>query len=237
MGGSIGLVFRDSDGTVHKGTAWSNLLKGYVHNPRFLAKNRAWMFGRYGLMGHVQKRREAWPADPAVLAPIGYGLTVIDWQRDKILHLSSYNDLETWHWGLEAAYGEWGRLAHLFRSGVYTLPMELDAFASKRLGKKGPVIDPHAPNLAEQLRTLFTAAMEVKGSKALGSEDLRPLEYEGVSADIYPFAYRDYSGWGGSKFSPRRRLTQMIADIEALGFELTEEETQLWVSWIRDNED
>lgn len=105
MGGTLAVTIRDHDGVVHRTARWTNPTPFFIHNLRFIEKDRAYL---RDYLNTWYKMREDWlkygdtPQNPSpmsacyttdesmVLAPQGYGLLVIDYVTSVVLHRQNY---------------------------------------------------------------------------------------------------------------------------------------------------
>lgn len=106
MGGSIAITLITPEGQTYKMGRWTNSFPGFINNLKFIQKDDI----------HIEEYLESWlemkkdwnengPDGPfehnmtpiylpyEQMAPMGYGLVVIDMQRNKIYHCQGYSSL------------------------------------------------------------------------------------------------------------------------------------------------
>ena len=111
MGGTIAMTIREPDGTEHRMARWTNPIPDFINNlgfinkdPEHLAKYQSqWMGMRKDWLDHIATCTNMthgdckflYPMTPCYaptseLAPDGYGLIVIDMQKDVIISCQGY---------------------------------------------------------------------------------------------------------------------------------------------------
>lgn len=83
MGGSIALTLRTRDGQVFKQHRWTNPLPFFTKNPHFFEEDNDDYIEEYL---NRENDDEPW----RFLAPMGYGLVVIDFQKKRLLSMQGY---------------------------------------------------------------------------------------------------------------------------------------------------
>lgn len=87
MGGSIAVVCRRTDGSVHSLLRWTNPLPGFIHDIRFLNKDEDFMQAYIDQppAWHEDEPDFSWP-----ILPAEYGIVLLDWQNNKIISANHY---------------------------------------------------------------------------------------------------------------------------------------------------
>lgn len=98
MGGIIGLTIRFLDRTEWRGSCWTNVLPEGLFAPRFYSKEHSEHHTK-GWLNQILKARKYDPSLEALwgnhphLAPVEYGLVVVDYQTDTVLSHQGYNSV------------------------------------------------------------------------------------------------------------------------------------------------
>ena len=82
MGGAIRIVIREKDGTVWSNERWTNAMTTLTRDARFVDNDDAW-FERYKANGE-------WHTDDHTLAPISYGIVVVDRKTMTVIDCNGY---------------------------------------------------------------------------------------------------------------------------------------------------
>lgn len=95
MGGIITLTIRKKDGSVHKTSSWTNSLPYLINN---IGIEKETHFDDY-LNSFTKRNKEGdlYSSEP-FLAPIEYGLVVIDYLNNEIVYASHYCSLSSFSW-------------------------------------------------------------------------------------------------------------------------------------------
>lgn len=83
MGGLVAVTIRMSNGDIVKMGRWTNPLSSFLLRPRFLEDTDAY------LEDYIRYDHEEW----SLLAPLSYGLIVIDCVTKKVLHSQGYTSM------------------------------------------------------------------------------------------------------------------------------------------------
>ena len=107
MGGSVGFTIREENGKEHRMCRWTNCTPQYVNNSKFIEKDKThldnylsiWyeMVDEYTSEEYKTKdltMSDVYAPNP-FLAPMGYGLVVVDYQTNTVLHLQGYTGYGT----------------------------------------------------------------------------------------------------------------------------------------------
>lgn len=83
MGGAIRMVIRDKDGSVWSNQRWTNAMAGLTRDVRFMEDRDDW-FDRY-------KGNDDWHTDDHTLAPIEYGIVVVDRMTMTVIDCNAHS--------------------------------------------------------------------------------------------------------------------------------------------------
>ena len=222
MGGTVGFTLREPDGTEHRGACWTNSLQWAVTNMRLVNKDPE----------HI-KEVVAYDEEGTLLAPVGYGLVLVDMKENVILSFQNYTGvgrintsavLQDFHEGVP---GEDGMLlvedgCALTRLQAFMAENRVTPLSYRQDEGFLPVPEEHLP--------YFT--IEALGHFALRNEGayddvIRPIlvgSHFGI--DMAPFTVENIikEPCGG------RALKQRVLD---LGFVLTDEEEKAWAEFFQ----
>lgn len=111
MGGSLMVVIREEDGTVHKQERWDSSLCSFVKNVRLFRKDREYVL-RFieSWQEEIEFYRvhEAGYLPQSYLAPLMYGLVVVDMQQNVILDMQGEIGLDRVSWSyFDKEYPDW----------------------------------------------------------------------------------------------------------------------------------
>ncbi len=102
MGGSIGFSIREKDGTEHRMCRWTNSMPYFINTPKFIHQDpqhlkkylNTWYEMVDSYKSGAYKNEQFTMADVYApypfLAPMGYGLVVVDYKSLNVLHLQGY---------------------------------------------------------------------------------------------------------------------------------------------------
>lgn len=110
MGGSVAFTIREANGTEHRMCRWTNILPWAVLNNKTFTKSAKhvreilteWDKMRADYLAHEEDGQFQFPMSPCygdhpLLAPISYGLVVVDMQKDVILTMQGYTSFDNLH--------------------------------------------------------------------------------------------------------------------------------------------
>lgn len=138
MGGCIGMTIRLSDGTEHRMTRWTNPIPDYINNIKFINKDiehfdryqEQWNNMRKDWLEHVLKCNKKnhikckfkYFMTPAYapypyLAPIEYGLIVVDMMDNVIISCQGYTKIGQIHLISQNNFDEWEVAQELMDEG------------------------------------------------------------------------------------------------------------------------
>jgi hypothetical protein len=234
MGGSVSVTIREADGTEHRMVRWTNAFPEVVDHLRFLKKDPEYL--------------SDYNDGPPTLAPDGYGLIVLDHQKDTVLSMQGYSHFEGMH-----------NSALWVAANSYMVSCGVGARNPMDAVEKGEItFEEHIEILRNadscnyavafadlfqegRIKTVATSG-DWYGLKELPLDDMSLEEivekyilhtddpkHERVIAffkvDRQPFMFKRYE-------EDSEGAKQMHGDILGLGFKLSEQEETLWAEWI-----
>jgi len=214
MGGVIGFTLRRADGTDQRTARWTNPFSHILMDPKFIE-------GPDSFWDEImaQKEYEKW----GMLAPISYGLIVIDYQSKTILHSQGYSAM------------------------VKLLPGEFSDQPMHTGAQGWP--DERVVKLIEQGRVTKERWDGAKWIKPMLDHEIKSWEaenkrcadegYPGFMRNQYPV---DMSPWTVERFDEGAPgLREMKTRLAELGFKFSDEEETTWEEffseWDEENED
>jgi len=232
MSGIIGLTIREPEGKQHRMCMGTIDLPNFVQNIRFLNRDsshlnkylQAWYSMKRDYDKHKKDGQFELPgtkeyATHPFLAPINYGLLVVDMSTNTILdHTSDFqvdlmhsasisNDLYDERKGFEKKTDELAsvRFRELFNAG-------------KIKGTKGITKDFKGSDLTQ--KTLDEALDDIQKGSFYVQLDMSPYEIKVYrAADVQPDRII-------------QDATQMMKDLDGLGFKLNMKEKSVWNEWM-----
>jgi len=186
MGGSIGMTIREPDGTEHRMTRWTNALPWYINHIDFINKDpkhlaeymSQWNGMREDWENHIsvckKERHISWgdncckfnfPMTPCYapypfLAPVEYGLVLVDMQKDIILSCQGYCHPGNMHVNKHISISnaeDWQRAQDLFDAGKIK--------SIEELGK--PVKMPKTMDKLKKMRHMVTLKLDLSPFKII----------------------------------------------------------------------
>lgn len=108
MGGSITVVIRKKDGTIIKCCRWTNSLPSFIGNLKFIEKDdehlEKYLKTYYDMKRDWEANKDSgnfefgmtssYAAYNDILAPMSYGIVVIDYMKSHLLHMQGYARLD-----------------------------------------------------------------------------------------------------------------------------------------------
>lgn len=91
MGGSIAVTIRKKNGEIHKMIRWTNPTPYFVENLKFIKKDEKYLQEYFD-----EKKNDPYYVD-FCLAPEDYGLLLIDYMTNTILHSQNYTNYGSQH--------------------------------------------------------------------------------------------------------------------------------------------
>jgi hypothetical protein len=233
MGGSIAITFRDESGKVEKMCRWTNIMPDFLVNHKLYAKDKKfiaeflkeWKVMKKDWDDNEKRKvkKYKYPMTPAyadyrLLAPIDYGLVVVDLKTNNILSMQGYCSLTTHYLSIRPIQEETEVFDELLKHGhVVDFQEHFYKYSKWTAGL----------TFKQTLDAILDVRERVKkGETIYGSSNdiLHSMPY--LEINPAPFKVRDYD-------ENIKGLRKMKKDIEALGFELTEEDTRQWENTIK----
>lgn len=237
MGGTVSVTVREENGTEHRMERWTNALSYFVTNLKLCQKDpkhlKEYLSTWKDFEDDWKKNGHKFDSDkknyevfenqmtpcycPAVgLAPVDYGLVVIDFKTNNILSMQGYTSLNV----------VLGSSIRMVMSG-YDDPDELDRFKEllydrrittyETFGGSGMIKEDLTKTKPCQVLNRFKDM-----STIIGMEYLR--------VDLSPFTLEDFEESAQGALAMKGRLAE-------LGFQYTKKEDKGWLDWITDREE
>ncbi len=251
MGGSIAVTIREENGTEHRMCRWTNSMPWGLNNVKMLsippdpthlaAYLKVWNEMRADYEANKSTGKFEFPmtdvyAPYPFLAPEGYGLVIMDFQRKTILSKNNYTTLgqgvaitSAFDWDMFGRHPEEGTREESLRAalarpidnseeddGESNLQRLAAWWNAKRIVKAGELIPRSNGDVTPDPKLMNATTFE---EFALGLG-----EYTGFVFDLTPFTFieaRDLP-WA-----------EVLEKVKALGFALSEEEMALWNDAIK----
>lgn len=109
MGGNIAIIIRDQEGKEHKMCRWTNPFPDFINNIRFIQANEDYVQNYlqqwYNMVKEYEDHKNgikvlpkfspvvSYVTNGGILAPIHYGIVVIDYKTKTILHMQGYGSV------------------------------------------------------------------------------------------------------------------------------------------------
>lgn len=252
MGGAIGFVVREENGTEHRMCRHTNNFPWYTDNIGLAEKDpghlQKWLDGWETLKGWYKNERGQTKADWLVpyagLNPVEYGLIVVDYKTNTILDMNNYhqvgnlsmvclaNDIEITKVTDKKTKQE-GFSIQMHPDGeAHTLHQFVEAgrvpkmwwYEPKARGKKAPLVRKEMDMKGRPAMEFFTLIHEYKKDR---SDKKRYYNFE---LDLSPFTVESFEKDGEGV----RKLKQRVLD---LGFKLTKKEEKVWAKYTKDRDE
>ena len=214
MGGTVAVTVREENGTEHRMSRWTNNLPYFVVNLKTFQKDPE------HLQNYISMPRPDFINDNEGLAPVQYGLVVVDYMTDTILTMQGYSSLDS-------ISGAGIRLA--VDAKRYNRGNDDDDFARfKELLYNGRIKSIQTWNgVGLQDEDLSNA----KPCQILEEfSDIRRNGFEMINVDTAPFKVEKFEESAQGALSMKGRLAE-------LDFQYTKEEDKVWLDWVRGYED
>jgi hypothetical protein len=231
MGGSLAVTLREPDGTEHRMCRWTNALPAFVNNMRLVNKDPA----------HIKKYVDRWTemredyekhkgtkkfefnmtdiyAPYPYLAPMDYGLVVIDMMKDQILSCQGYTNF--------GRFDIVGVAMDMSQVGLED-DESRDKLTKEFFDAKRAVIKKYVKQPKKEKYKLVDTDMTYEGMLLLieqGNVEIDRI----VALDMYPFSIHHY------KEGSEKEWLKMRKDIEDLGFKITAEEDKMWKEFLEE---
>jgi hypothetical protein len=245
MGGSVAVTLRESDGKEHRMCRWTNIMPFFISNLKLVKEDKEHI---RGFTDHWQTMVDTYEsgedseaishseaacyAPYGYLAPCSYGLIVVDMQNKKILSCNDYHN--TGHMSAISVRHD----TYLNENGALTL---ISTRPIKKMGKRVFYLDDdnltsaRFYKFAQEGRVLEAENYMTK--EKINLQDKTPEELIDliISKDATDWDLKlDFSPYEVVKYDrfDSESIQKMKSDIEALGFELSDKEEQLWDEYI-----
>lgn len=244
MGGSVAVTIREPNGTEHRMCRWTNTLPWGINNVKMLAAEpdpehladylKEWQAMRADYLknkdtGNFEYNMTDCYAPYPLLAPMGYGLVLVDFKTHTLITKQGYAGFNTL-----AAVTMWGEWATRGKGGALAQQQSLDAVLA---GKSGS--------------TTIRLAGWWKAGRVLGvgyyekgkaCERPQMMNAETVEDFLLSLTIDDHIVLDPAPFTvieaTDKPWTEVLEIVKGLGFELTPEEMAEWDEAIKfENED
>ncbi len=254
MSGTVGLTIREPNGKEHRMARGTKILSWTINNIRLLNKDekhlqdvlKLWHKMRDDYLKHEKDKKFKFPMTKAYapypyLAPIEYGLVVVDMVNNEILDYQGYSATNIFH----SSYINHDMLTKE-RGSVTPHNIGPEDERPKELGKDAFYLDDNELD-AVRFRELFeagkitTAVNRLDKSKII---DLRGKTLDDIinlikrdnfyitfQIDMSPYKVTRYEEHDADEALRMRRR------IKELGFTLSDKEKFLWDEWIEDHQE
>ncbi len=248
MGGSIAITVREESGEEHRMCRWTNVLPQFIKNIRMLNKDsdhlkkylKTWQdmredFNRNKKNKNFEQNMTPVYAPYPFLAPHGYGLVIVDMQKNYILDYQGYSSLNTIN--SIAISNEMNCVSQ----GVHIINIGRDQ--PKILKKKAFYLSDDSSN-AVLFRELFEAE---KITKAKNEQKEKTISLKGKSIEdvikviendkewqiYFPIDLSPYKVIKYYEHDPKEAM-KMRSKIQEIGFKLSNKEEYIWNKWIKE---
>lgn len=233
MGGSIAITIREPNGTIHKKGVWTNPLPNMLKDIRIHKKD----------MNYIKKELLDWNSDyhTDLLAPLTYGLIVIDLQTNHFVECNNYsqfqwvdgvslsNDMKVSNKG-DYGYTLGGELYYKDPKDAFYDDEYADACAKLRPWLWEGRVKAYLWDRKEKQQILInespTIEQIIEANKEYLEEGSIP-RYTSLLCDMQ-FSLEWSPEWNYISYRGKKGFHQLRAKIEELGFVLTDEEKQAW---------
>ncbi len=228
MGGSIGFTVRQEDGTEHRMCRWTNSMDSLIKNLKFYTKSgdhlKEYLKTWYDMVKDYDDAKKGIRPLPKItmvdvyapnpfLAPMNYGLVVVDYITNNVLNLQGYTDLEKFDFNV-VGYD----ILHSDNDEDYLYFKEL--CENKRvIGIINNEPDPHNDKTIISVTTerIFT----FEESKKFLKEEKRSMYGTFFKVDTSPWTFTRYP-------KTKEGIIEFRKKVLELGFVLTDEEKTMW---------
>lgn len=252
MGGDVGFTIREEDGKVHKMGVWTNPLPGIIDNMNLVNKDltyiKEYIEGWYARVADYEEhkddkkfeyRRNQFDAPHNYLAPLSYGLVVVDLKEDCILSCQDYTSFgKITSTGVHLNYGE--EYTHNKAIDVGGIAMIISRGCSGReisrlkafFDAKRIISFPKGLKSTKAFRGIMREIIdreETKISATTGKSFTLGSVQGSFTLDMSPFEIIYYPEDDGYK--------NMLKKIKELKFELSDDDLKMWDKWFREREE
>lgn len=241
MSGIIGLTIREAIGKETRTVVHTGVPHIFINNMSLLNKDPKHVERYFGPESKLVMPEES--ETHAFLAPIDYGLVVVDYVHDQILTHDGFGGIGYVLYSYFEIIAKYGRLPISCRSGIEEELGEREFLENRvlALAKAGRIISGETINLEKE------EAYET---------DLRGIPYENICSiferleregkghcrtldlDLSPFKLVDFRDYSDNRpHTTRKSIEGMRKRILELGFELSQVEEDAWGAWTRNEEE
>ena len=225
MGGSIGITIREEDGTIHKMCRWTNSMPYFFRSIKFIEKDKEYLKEYlnvwYEMVKEYEDAQNGIKPLPEItmvdvyapfpyLAPMDYGLVVVDYMNNKVLHSQGYSSF----------------VSKINESTIY---LEL----------KNPEDSQEWEQLCNQKKLLLESKYyyelnkHEEINKEVSFEEIKSL-VSTKERDIIGLDFKiKTEPWEFIRFEEDENgIKNLKLEIEKLGFHFTEKENEMWNEYI-----
>lgn len=211
MGGSVAVAFRFPDGEIIAQERHTNPLPFWFTHPRLLRGERDFI-DRY--------IRDANHPDPIPVAPLGYGLVLVDYVSKTLFSMQGYTNLHLLEPVSVMTRARWGGDDEMEFGNLHRLLIQ-----ENRLRVVNRVTEEVTPLPAE----ITDAAGLADHAKTLYANSNGDA-YFAYALDSSPLTVIDYTDEADS-------ARKFLAKLDEIGFPLTDVDREVWKEWIAERED
>jgi hypothetical protein len=235
MGGIIGLTIREAIGKETRTVVHTGVPHRFINNMSLLKKDTRHVQRYFGKKSKLKMPEEA--DTHAFLAPIDYGLVVVDYVHDQIL----VND----------GFGGIGYVTYpdFVVAKYHGVPAFGRSVIEEELGKR-EFLESRVLALAKAGRVVSGETINLEEEKAY-QMDLRGIPYQDICSkleiferegkgrcrtldfDLSPFQLTDFMDYSDNwPHNTKEGIEKMKVRIKELGFKLSPEEENAWNNWV-----
>jgi hypothetical protein len=225
MGGSIGVTIREENGTIHKMCRWTNSLPDFFRSIKFITKDKEHLKEYLKVWQEmVTEYNEAKKGDKPLpkitmvdvyapfpyFAPMNYGLVVIDYMNNKVLHSQCYSSF--------VSNIHKSSIKEDFRDAEYK-----DIWM--QLCKENKLVLVETFNYVTQKEQEINEEINFEGLQTIIDSKDRNQDY------IFKIKTEP---WEFVRFKENREEAEKFkSELEQLGFWFTHKENIIWERWIK----
>jgi len=229
MGGNIGVTIREENGMEHRMSRWTNPIPWFINNIKLIEKDLEhlneylgrWYDMRQDWQQHQHDRQFEFNMTPVYaghpyLAPVEYGLIVIDMQKNIILEYQGYAGIGKIYGAAIAYERDYGRSRYI--NGQMDTDRLRELFNAGRIktAKEFIKVKQYEVNLSGKS---FDQVVEFASDLTDFMIDMSPYEV---------IHYNDHNS---------NAAKRMLTKIKELGFQIIPQEENIWEQWIKDCSD
>lgn len=229
MGGTVGVTIREKDGTLHKMARWTNSLPDFARSMKFINKDKNhfddYLKVFYEMKADYEKNKNTGKFEfnmtdvyipySGHIAPIEYGLVVIDYQTEQILHCQGYTSLDAIH------------KSEITSPQCYdkkTVDMIQELIDARRVKCQRIIFKEDANYKSAEIALKY---VEVDGKLTVVPEPENDKEFWINDYEI------DLNPWKIKRFAESKEgFLELKEAIKTLGLEMSEEDEKIWDEFI-----